>query len=275
MNQPRRPPRHTPRPQRPAPGGDRIPPRHQRKAEEKYHGVRACEALFARRPADIVRVYVSARRKPTFAKLLAYCAETRRGFQVVDEDSLERLTGSLHHEGVAILAKAIARRDLAGLVHGIESGAITGPLVYLDGVQNPHNLGSILRTAAHFGVGAIVGSEGQLPALSAAAVRVAEGAAEHVPVVALANPGTDLARLKKAGFELVATTSRGGEPLWKAKLGPAERLVIVMGSEGEGMSRAVERACDRTVQIPGTGIVESLNVSVACGIVLAEVRRRV
>ena len=266
--------RSGPRPRRPAPAGDRRPPRHLRKAEEKYHGVRACEALFAHRPKDIVRVYVSVRRKPTFTKLLEYCVKERKGFQVVDDDSLERLTGSLHHEGVVILAKALVRRDLVGLVHGIESGTITGPLVYLDGVQNPHNLGTILRTAAHFGVGAIVGAEGQLPPLSAAAVRVAEGAAEQMPVVALANPGTDLARLKKAGFELVATTSRGGEPLWKATLGPAERLVIVMGSEGEGMSRAVERVCDRTVQIPGTGFVESLNVSVACGIVLGEVRRR-
>ena len=230
--------------------------------------------MFARRPQDIVRVYVSARRKPTFANLLDYCVRQRRGFQVVDDDSLERLTGSLHHEGVAILARVIPRQDIAGLVHGIGAGAITGPLVYLDGVQNPHNLGSILRTAAHFGVGAILGAEERLPPLSAAAVRVAEGAAEHVPVVGLANPVADLARLKQAGFERVATTSHGGEPLWKASLGPAERLVIVMGGEGEGMSRAVERACDRTVQIPGTGVVESLNVSVACGIVLAEVRRR-
>lgn len=280
MKQPRRPPRPGPRPQRPAPRGPEgaerpaRPDRHQRKAEEKYHGLRACEALFARRPGDIVRVYVAARRKPTFAKLLEYCVQKRRGFQIVDDESLERLTGSLHHEGIAILARAIGRQDLAGLVHGIETGTISGPLIYLDGVQNPHNLGSILRTAAHFGVGAVVGAEGHLPPLSAAAVRVAEGAAEHVPVVALANPGTDLARLKKAGFELVATSSHGGEPLWKAPLGPAERLVVVMGSEGEGTSRAVERACDRTVQIPGTGIVESLNVSVACGIVLAEVRRR-
>ena len=266
--------RSGPRPQRPAPAGDRRPPRHLRKAEEKYHGVRACEALFAHRPEEIVRVYVSVRRKPTFTKLLEYCVKERKGFQVVDDDSLERLTGSLHHEGVVILAKALVRRDLAGLVHGIESGAITGPLVYLDGVQNPHNLGTILRTAAHFGVGAILGAEERLPPLSAAAVRVAEGAAEHVPVVGLANPVADLARLKQAGFERVATTSHGGEPLWKASLGHAERLVIVMGGEGEGMSRAVERACDRTVQIPGTGVVESLNVSVACGIVLGEIRRR-
>ncbi|NBW96223.1 MAG: RNA methyltransferase [Planctomycetia bacterium] len=263
------------RPPRASAAPGRSPARHRRAEEEKFHGLRACEALFARRPGDIVRVYVTARRKPTFAKLLEHCVRERKGFQIVEDENLERLTGSLHHEGIAILAKAIVRQDLAGLVHGIEKGTITGPLLYLDGVQNPHNLGSILRTAAHFGVGAVVGAEGQLPPLSAAAVRVAEGAAEHVPVVALAAPGPDLARLKKAGYELVATTSHGGEPLWAASLAPAERLVIVMGSEGEGMSRAVERACDRTVRIPGTGVVESLNVAVACGIVLADVRRRV
>ena len=274
MKPPRKPQRPPARPPRSTPPGDRRPPRHAGKSEEKFHGVRACEALFARRPGDIVRVYVTVRRKPTFAKLLEYCVRERKGFQVVDDENLERLTGSLHHEGIAVLAKAARRLDLAGLLHGIEAGAITGPLLYLDGVQNPHNLGSILRTAAHFGVGAVIGAEGELPPLSAAAVRVAEGAAEHVPVVALVNAGADLVRLKKAGYELVATTSHGGDPLWPAPLADAKKLLLVMGSEGEGVSRGIAKACDRTVQIPGTGLVESLNVSVACGIVLAEVRRR-
>lgn len=236
--------------------------------------MRACEALFARRPGDIVRVYLTARRKPTFAMLLEHCVRERKGFQIVDEENLERLTGSLHHEGIVILAKAAQRMDLAGLLKALEQGTITGPLLYLDGVQNPHNLGSILRTAANFGVGAVIGAAGELPPLSAAAVRVAEGAAEHVPVVALATPGPDLVRLKKAGYQLVATTSHGGDALWTTPLADAGKLLLVMGSEGEGVSRAIAKACDRTVQIPGTGLVESLNVSVACGVVLADVRRR-
>ena len=274
MKPPRKPRRPSTRPPDSAPRGDRRPSRHTGKAEEKFHGVRACEALFTRRPGDVVRVYVTARRKPTFANLLEHCVRERKGFQIVDDENLERLTGSLHHEGIVILAKAVRRQDLAGLLHGIEAGTITGPLLYLDGVQNPHNLGSILRTAAHFGVGAAIGAAGELPPLSAAAVRVAEGAAEHVPVVALANPGPDLVRLKKAGYQLVATTSHGGDALWTAPLADASKLVLVMGSEGEGVSRGIAKACDRTVRIPGTGLVESLNVSVACGIVLAEVRRR-
>jgi len=274
MKPPRRPPRRAPRPAGKPPGEERRPPRHQAKTEEKFHGLRACEALFARRPGDIVRVYLTVRRKPVFARLLEHCVRERKGFQVVDDDSLQRLTGSLHHEGIVILAKSIARMDFAGLLRGIEAGTISGPLLHLDGVQNPHNLGSILRTAAHFGVGAVIGAAGELPPLSAAAARVAEGAAEHVPVVTLANPGPDLARLKKAGYELVATTSHGGDPLWTAPLADASKLVLVMGSEGEGVSRGIAKACDRTVRIPGTGLVESLNVSVACGIMLADVRRR-
>jgi len=274
MKPPRKPQRPATRPGGFAPSAGKGPPRHAGKAEEKFHGVRACEALFARRPGDIVRVYVTARRKPTFAKLLEHCVRERKGFQIVDDENLERLSGSLHHEGITILAKAIRRMDLAALLQSLEQRTISGPLLYLDGVQNPHNLGSILRTAAHFGVGAVIGAEGELPPLSAAAVRVAEGAAEHVPVVAVANPGADLTRLKKAGYELVATTSHGGDVLWTAPLDDARKLVVVMGSEGEGVSRGIAKACDRTVQIPGTRLVESLNVSVACGIVLAEVRRR-
>ena len=246
--------------------------RHRARTEEVFHGVRACAALFAARPEDIVRVYVSEPRRRQFARLLEWCARERRGFQVVGGENLQRLTGSLHHEGVAILARALRRLDLGELLGGIEAGTVTGPLVYLDGVQNPHNLGSLLRTAAHFGAGAIIGRTGELPPLSPSAVRVAEGAAEIVPVCDLADPPADLARLGAAGFQVVATTSGGGVPLFSAPLG--ERLVIVLGSEGEGVSRPLLAAADLTVQIPGTGAVESLNVAVAAGILLGEAWRR-
>lgn len=233
-----------------------------------FHGVRACQALFARRPEDIVRVYVAQARQKEFADLLAWCARERKGFQVVEPDSLQRLTGSVHHEGVAILAKAVRRSDLSDLLgRGGEAAAV----LYLDGVQNPHNLGSMLRTAAHFGAAAVVGKAGDMPPLSAAAVRVAEGAAEHVPVCDLADPVADLARLKKAGYRVVVTSSHRGESLFTAKLGP--KVVLVLGSEAEGVSKPIEALADLRVRIPGTGVVESLNVSVACGIVLAEAFR--
>ena len=276
MKRPRRAdaPRGARPPSRAAGGrGERRPsrPRHRAKTEEMFHGVRACEAIFARRPEDIVRVYVAESQRRRFAALTAWCAKERRGFQIVPPENLARIAGSLHHEGIAILARAVRRHDMADLLRGLADGTIHGPLVYLDGVQNPHNLGTILRTAAHFGAGAVIGRTGELPGLSAAAARVAEGAAEVVPVVEVADAAADLRRLATAGYAVVATSSHRGESLHKRGLAP--RSVILLGSEGEGLSRGIEAVADRHVRIPGTGAVESLNVSVACGVLLAAATR--
>ena len=252
------------KPQRPA-------ARHQGKAEEKYHGVRACEALFARRPQDIIRVYVAEERRRHFAAILEHCAKARLGFQVVAQENLARISESTHHEGIVILARACPRWGMPELLRAIEDRRLKGPLLYLDGVQNPHNLGAILRTAAHFGTAAVLGARGDLPPLSPAAVRVAEGAAEHVPVCDLDEPRSDLTRLKGLGFRVVATSSHRGRPVSPEVLGG--KVVLVLGSESEGVSTPIAALADEAVQIPGTGAVESLNVSVACGILLAEAWR--
>lgn len=260
------------RPQRPAaelPAAG--PPRHRAKGEETYHGVRACRALVAGRPGDMIRVYVAAEERRQWAALLEHCAKARLGFRVVPGDNLSRISGSTHHEGIAILARSYRRWDAAELEAAVAAGGVAGPLLYLDGVGNPHNFGAILRTAAHFGCGAVLGRRGELPPLSPAAVRVAEGAAEHVPVCDVDDPAATLARLKAAGFTVVATSSRGGEPLFTRGL--SGRVVLVLGSEGEGVSRPLAAAADRCVRIPGSGAVESLNVSVACGVLLAEAWR--
>jgi TrmH RNA methyltransferase len=247
-------------------------PRHKAASEETYHGLRACEALFARRPDEIVRVYLTSHRKQRLASLLAWCAEHRRGFQIVEDENLRRISGSTHHEGVAILAKAIRRQGLEDLLRQVEAPRAAGPILYLDGVENPHNLGSILRTAAHFGALAVAGRGGELPPLSPAAARVAEGAAEVVPVCDFADPPAALRRLAAAGFAIVAASSHRGDPPARAPLGG--RSVIVLGSEGKGVSPAIDRAATAHVCIPGTGAVESLNVSVACGVLLAEAWRQ-
>lgn len=254
------------RPARPAPPA--AARRHRTAGEETYHGLRACEALAARRPGDIVRVYLTAARKPTFAALLTWCAANHKGFQIVPEENLRRISGATHHEGVAILARAIRRQSFADLLATIEAGRCTGPILYLDGVENPHNLGSILRTAAHFGVTAVAGKAGELPPLSPAAVRVAEGAAEIVPVCDFAEPAADLRRLAAAGFAIVAASSHKGGPPGSAPL--SGKTVLVLGSEGQGVSPGIAKLATAQVCIPGTGSVESLNVSVAAGILLAE-----
>jgi TrmH RNA methyltransferase len=257
------------RPQR-----EQSPPgRHRGEGEEKYHGLRACEALFARRPDDIIRVYLNEERGRYFSDLLRWCSQNRKGYQIVEDDNLERITGSIHHEGIAILAKEYRRWGSNDLIRWVEEKRLSGPLLYLDGVQNPHNLGSILRTSAHFGVGAILGQRGDLPPLSPAAVRVAEGGAEFVPTYGLTNSIADLEALKEFGFRMVATSSHHGEPIYTMPL--TRRVVLILGSEGEGVSPPVEALADTLVQIPGTGKVESLNVAMATGILLSEVWRKV
>jgi TrmH RNA methyltransferase len=277
MKRPRQPSRRPATPERPAArlagrkpaaaAGDRPAPRHRGKAEEKYHGLRACEALFARRPQDIIRVYIDEGRRRQFTPLLDHCARSRLGFQVVAAENLARLSGSTHHEGIVILARELQRWSSADLLHAVAVNRLKGPLLYLDGVQNPHNLGAMLRTAAHFGAAAVLGHAGELPPLSPAAVRVAEGAAEYVPVCGLTEPKADLARLKECGFRVVTTSSHRGRDVSPESLGG--RIVLVLGGEGEGVSKPIAALADEAVRIPGTGVVESLNVSVACGILLA------
>ena len=246
--------------------------RHQRREEEKYHGMRACEALFARRPHDIIRVYITEEKRRSASALLRFCAEHRKGFQVVEQENLQRLTGSLHHEGIAILARAYCRWDTPVLMRGVAAGRVTGPVVYLDGVANPHNLGSILRVSAHFGVAALIGADADLPPLSPAAVRVAEGGAECVPVCGLGDSVADLLALKRQGYQILTTSSRRGESVYTATLKP--KVVMVLGSEGEGISGPIDALADLRIRIPGTGAVGSLNVAVAGGILLSEVWRR-
>jgi len=235
------------------------------------HGLHACEAVLARRPEAIIRAYFTADRRRQLGALVTWCAQHRRGYQLVEADNLAKLAGTRHHEGVAILAKNAPRWKEADLLASIEHGSLAGPLLLLDGIENPHNLGSILRTAAHFGVGAILGKSGRLPPLSAAAIRVAEGAAEVVPLVELARPGPELARLRELGFRPVATSSRHGEPLESAGLD--RNSLIILGGEHAGVAPSLEAEAETTVRIAGSGEVESLNVAVACGILLAEACR--
>lgn len=133
---------------------------------------------------------------------------------------------------------------------------------------NPHNLGAILRSAAHFGVSALLLPRHSSLALSGAAARVAEGGAEAVPLVRLGQDDAAIAQLHAAGFRLAATLVRGGDDLFRAALPP--RLVYVLGAEGEGMSPALAAACDLRLSIPGTGAVESLNVAAATAVLLAQ-----
>jgi TrmH RNA methyltransferase len=238
--------------------GPRSGARAQRDAELRIHGLNAVRAVFEHRPQAIRKLYLAEARIPQLQSLLKWCVANRVGYRVVDPADLQKLAASAHHEGVVA---DVLREEPASLTAWLrELPAGPSCLLWLDGVGNPHNLGAILRSAAHFGVKAVLIPKHSTLALSGAAARVAEGGAEAVPFVRLGREDNAMA-------QLAATVVRGGTDLFSAKL--PQRLVYVLGAEGEGMDVELAKACDMRLSIPGSGAVESLNVAAATAVLLA------
>ena len=241
-------------------------PGHPRRNDEvRLHGVNACLAAFAHRPQDLRKLWLTEANIPAFKQVLAWCVKQRIGYRVVEADEIARLTASSHHEGICF---AMLRRDpptLGGVLEQIDADA-PALLLWLHGVGNPHNLGAILRSAAHFGARAVLLSDAS--GLSAAAYRVSEGGAEAVPCVDAGDIDAALVQLRRAGFKLAATSVRDGESMYAKPLPP--RIVFLLGAESTGLPRALLDRADARLQIPGTGTVESLNVSVAAALLIAE-----
>lgn len=264
-----------PAPPAPGPRRERIDPpaeayvdpaRERRDAELRLYGLNALKAVFAKRPQAIRKLYLAEARIPQLQPLLKWCVANRVGYRVVEEGDLQKLAASAHHEGVVAEVLRDEPQSLTAWLRDLPAGPQCA--LWLDGVGNPHNLGAILRSAAHFGVAAILLPKHSTLALSGAAARVAEGGAEAVPFVRLGRDDNAIAQLHGAGFALAATVVRGGTDLFKAEL--PQRLVYVLGAEGEGMSAELVAACDMRVSIPGSGAVESLNVASATAVLLSK-----
>jgi TrmH RNA methyltransferase len=240
--------------------------------EQRLYGLNACLAAFARRPEGLRKVYLTEARIPALKPVLAWCVKQRIGYRVVETTDLDKLTASRHHEGVCFDLLPPAPLSLQALLDTQPRAPSSSLLLWLDGVGNPHNLGALLRSAAHFGVaGAIVPSDGGLD-VSGAAARVAEGAAEIVPLVQVEAPEQALRSLRADGYVLAATVPHEGASLYETAL--PRRLVLVLGAEGEGMSNELIAGADLRLTIPGSGAIESLNVAASVAVLLGEYWRQ-
>lgn len=243
--------------------------------ELKIFGWNAVFALFERRAEDLIRVYLVEENLKALGPILKYCAAKKKAYHVVPEEELDRIADSVHHEGVCVLARAKEPMRFAELLEDVRARSREAmTLLLLEDVKNPHNIGAILRIAAHFGVRAIL-LPGETSSLAErpppSMLRIAEGGAEAVDLISIRDARTPLAALAKEGFRSVATSSHAKNSIyeWAAP----KRVVVMLGSEGEGLSRGAMNAADDLVSIPGTGAVESLNVASAAAIVLSEVFR--
>jgi len=177
-----------------------------------------------------------------------------------DRPALDRLAGVKSHQGIVALG---SEKQYAELEDVAPRSAL---IVVLDGVEDPHNLGAIIRTAHAAGAGAVVVAERRAAGLTETVAKAAAGALEHLPVVRAVNINQTLRTLKDMGYLIYGLDERGETAYDRVKF--ANRAAIVMGGEGKGLHDLVRRNCDMLVKIPMAGQIASLNVSVAAGIAL-------
>ncbi|MBG6101035.1 23S rRNA (guanosine(2251)-2'-O)-methyltransferase RlmB [Micromonospora sp. PSH03] len=190
----------------------------------------------------------------------------------ISRAELDRMTGGVLHQGVGLQVPPFAYQPFEDMVAAaLEQQAPL--LVALDGVTDPRNLGAVIRSAAAFGAQGVFVPERRAAGITATAWRTSAGAAARVPVAQVTNLTRSLKACRDAGFMVVGLDADGDTDLYnlEAAVGP---LVVVVGSEGRGLSRLVGETCDLTVSIPMISEVESLNASVAAAVALAEVARR-
>jgi 23S rRNA (guanosine2251-2'-O)-methyltransferase len=189
---------------------------------------------------------------------------------MVEAARLDGMTGRARHQGVAARVEAGAPvRDLDSVLGSVQEPPL---LLILDGVTDPHNLGACLRVADAMGVHAVLAPKDRAAGITPVVEKVASGAAASVPFIAVTNLARAMRELKERAIWLIGADQGAARDLYSARLdGP---LAWVLGAEGEGMRRLTREGCDELARIPMLGRVESLNVAVSAGIVLAETRRR-
>jgi 23S rRNA (guanosine2251-2'-O)-methyltransferase len=231
------------------------------------HAVR--EALEAGRALD--RIVIAKGRQDTRTEEIVQLARKLNvPLRFEDRGQLDRLVGSKDHQGVVALAAARAAASLEDIVAA--AGSEKGLIVLLDGVEDPHNLGAIVRTSLAAGAHGVVIPERRAAGLTDTVSRASAGALAHLPVAKITNLARSMEELKEAGYWLVGLDEKAEKNYTEVDYTGA--VGIVLGGEGDGLHELTRKRCDFLVALPTVGPVKSLNVSVAAGVVLFEARRQ-
>ncbi|MDO9709055.1 TrmH family RNA methyltransferase [Paracraurococcus lichenis] len=233
-------------------------------------GAAPVRALFLRRPQQVLRLFYTEDRRRIAGPLCQHLARTRRPYREVGPQEMMRIAGTQHHGGICAVAVARFAEPLPG--HALPPDLPQAPLLpVLDGIGNPHNLGAIARSAAFFGAKALLLSgDARQADLSDAAFRTAEGGLEHLRVLR----ARDIAVLLKGmhgRFLTVAAVAAGGAA---PEAIPRDRpIALVLGNEEQGLPPPTLEACEARLTLPGSGLVESLNVAAAAAVLFHAMSR--
>jgi 23S rRNA (guanosine2251-2'-O)-methyltransferase len=229
-------------------------------------------ALESGRPVHRIWCTPEMRFSPRFLQLLR---EAKASGVLVEEVTWARLgqiSGGAVHQGIVLQPAAVDTLDLVSLIEGCRGIGEAPLLLAVDGLTDPHNLGAIVRSAEALGAHGLVLPQRRNAGLTGSVAKVAAGALEHLPIARVVNLNRSLDTLKQEGYRVIGLAEEGTVSLEEADLeGP---LVIVTGSEGDGLSLLTRRNCDQLVRIPLRGATPSLNASVATALLLYEVARR-
>ena len=231
------------------------------------------ECLRAGVPAMALHVALGTTADERVAEAVQLAADAGVAILEVPRIDLDRIAGGALHQGVALQVPPYAYAHPDDLLEAASDSVDPALIVALDGVTDPRNLGAVVRSVSAFGGHGVVVPQRRSASMTAVAWRASAGTAARLPVARATNLTRTLREYATAGLMVAGLDAEGSVPLDDFDLA-ADPLVLVVGSEGKGLSRLVRQTCDVTVSIPMAGPVESLNASVAAGVVLAEVARR-
>jgi 23S rRNA (guanosine2251-2'-O)-methyltransferase len=236
-------------------------------------GLHAVRTLLKQRPERALRLLVQKGRDDgRIVEVLQLAKNANVPHESRDARDLERLASAERHQGVCLYVRSSSVLGEGALDDLLDVLKEPPFLLVLDGVQDPHNLGACLRTADAAGVTAVIVPRDRAAGLSPVVRKVASGAAEIVPLIQVTNLARTLKGLKERNIWIIGTDDQAQKSLYETDLkGP---LAVVLGAEGPGLRRLTKDNCDALVTIPMRGAVESLNVSVASGVVLYEALRQ-
>lgn len=243
---------------------------------EKVYGLHAVRALLSHHVDRVASVTIAEGREPRLADIQALAQKAGKSVKRAAPAAFKQLFGDAVHQGVYAEVEPLPlwrEEDLVGAItRELEAGKRKPLVLVLDGVQDPHNLGACLRTADACGALAVVIPKDRAVQLTATVRKVAAGAAETMPLAVVTNLARALRLLKEAGLWIVGADADAPKRAQDADL--AGPIAIVMGAEGAGLRQLTRETCDFLVRLPQAGTVESLNVSVATGMLLYEAVRQ-
>ncbi|MFD0716785.1 23S rRNA (guanosine(2251)-2'-O)-methyltransferase RlmB [Paenibacillus sp. GCM10027626] len=223
---------------------------------------------------ELNKIWVAEQAQKNIAPILAEAKKAGIVIQTVDKRKLDQMTGGSAHQGIVAQAAAYRYFEVDEL---LERAAESGEMpffILLDEIEDPHNLGSILRTAECTGVHGVIIPKRRSAALTATVAKTSAGAVEYVPVARVTNLAQTIERLKEAGIWIAGADVGADQDVYAGKTSFDMPLAIVIGNESKGIGRLIREKCDFLIKLPMHGQLNSLNASVAAGVLMYEVVRQ-